>query len=95
MKHPERSNDSSVEYEDTHYEMVVRRTIRKNGMAPVRIAPGDPGLNWVKGWMQSQFGCSPAEAVEIVGVVGEAWLDANGREIAKTRVVVESEDEGQ
>ncbi len=95
MNHPERNHDSSVVYEDTHYEMIVRRTIRQNGMAPIRVAPGEPGLNWVTGFIQSQVGCTPDEAVQIVGVVGAAWLDAHGREIEQTRVVESEEGDDQ
>ena len=84
MLPPVPNNDGSAEYEITRYEMSVRRCVRRGDIAPVRVAPGEPGLNWVTGWVRDQFHCSPDEAAEIVGTIGAAWLDAHGEMIEKS-----------
>lgn len=93
MLPPIPTDDGSAEYEITRYEMSVRRCVRRGDIAPVRLAPGEPGLNWVTSWVRDQLRCSPDEAASIVGTIGAAWLDAHGEKIGKPTSVVVDADE--
>lgn len=96
MLPPDLTHDGTAEFEITRYELTVRRTLRTGNFAPIRIAPGEPGLSWVTDWVQGQLNCSREEAQEVVGMIGAAWLDARGTKVEVTRQVVqgpEAQDE--